>query len=173
MIEQLWQNGAVTVRAGSELHCPDLRRGGVHRPMHLAPLASTLDAVRSARPFAITGELDPGAVRKQLQVAIGAPMRDLDGQRLLPSAQGSAIGLRPVQACHLEQASHHPRDLPERQLEQAFMVRQNWIAASENTAGRAGLPSCGASQVMFLFNQMSSDSSWPSEAVQRDRFVVP
>jgi hypothetical protein len=37
------------------------------------------------------------------------------------------------------------------------MVRQNWIAASENIAGRPGLPSGGASQVMSLSNQINSD----------------
>ena len=37
------------------------------------------------------------------------------------------------------------------------MVRQTWIAASKNTAGRQERPSCGASQVMFLSNQISSD----------------
>ncbi len=31
---------------------------------------------------------------------------------------GGVVGHRPVQACHLEQAGHHPGRLPEGQLEQ-------------------------------------------------------
>lgn len=45
------------------------------------------------------------------------------------------------------------------------MVRQNWIAVSENNAGRPGLPSCGASQVISLSSQISSDPRLRSEAV--------
>ena len=52
------------------------------------------------------------------------------------------------------------------------MVRQNGIAASENTAGRPGLPSCGASQVMSLSNQINSDPRSRSELVELDQFVV-
>jgi hypothetical protein len=33
-------------------------------------------------PFAITEKLDAGAVHEQVQGAIGAPLGDLDGQRL-------------------------------------------------------------------------------------------
>ena len=46
-----------------------------------------------------------------------------------------------------------------------LMVRQNWIAASENTAGRPGLPSCGASQVISLSNQISKEPRFFSKAV--------
>jgi hypothetical protein len=69
-------------------------------------------------PFAITEELDAGAVHQQIQGAIGAPIRDLDRQRLLVSAERGVIRHRPVKADHLEQAGHHPGRLPERQLEQ-------------------------------------------------------
>ena len=46
-----------------------------------------------------------------------------------------------------------------------LMVRQNWIAASENTAGRPGLPSGGANQVISWSSQISSDPRLRSEAV--------
>ncbi len=52
------------------------------------------------------------------------------------------------------------------------MVRQNWIAASENTAGRPGLPSGGAHQVMSLSSQINSDPRLRSAAVWLDQFVV-
>ena len=72
----------------------------------------------SGLPLAITEELDAGAVDEQVQGAIGAPIGDLDGQGLLPPAQGRIVWHGPVQASHLQQAGHHPCRLPERQLEQ-------------------------------------------------------
>lgn len=38
-----------------------------------------------------------------------------------------------------------------------FTIRQNWIAASENTGGRPGRPALGGSQTMSLSSQISSD----------------
>lgn len=49
------------------------------------------------------------------------------------------------------------------------MVRQNWIAASKNTAG---LPSGGARQGMFLSNQISGEPLLRSEDLERAQFVV-
>ncbi len=43
-------------------------------------------------------------------------------------------------------------------LNSNLMVRQNWIAASENSSGRQGLPSCGASHIMSLSSQINSDT---------------
>ena len=68
-------------------------------------------------PFAVAEELDAGAVHQQVQRPFGAAIRDLDGQRFLPSAQGGVVGNRPIQVRHLEQAGHHPGRLPKRQLE--------------------------------------------------------
>jgi hypothetical protein len=39
--------------------------------MHLAPLASALNTMLARLPFAIAGELDTGAVHKQVQGASG------------------------------------------------------------------------------------------------------
>jgi hypothetical protein len=75
--------------------------------MHLAPLASALKTVLAGLPFTITKELYPGAVHQQVQGAIGAAIRDLDGQRLLPSAQGGIVGHGLAQVSHLQQAGHH------------------------------------------------------------------
>ena len=50
-------------------------------------------------------------------------------------------------------------------LNSTLIVRQNWIAASENTAGRPGLPSRGASQVMSLSSQISREPRFFSEAL--------
>jgi len=86
--------------------------------MNLAPLASALDTVFARLPFAIAEELDPGAVHQQVQGAVGTAIWDLDGERLLPTAQGGVVGHRPVQLRQLKQARHHPGRLPERKLEQ-------------------------------------------------------
>ncbi len=120
-------------------------QGRVHRQMHLAPLAAALDTVLSGLPFAIAEELDPGAVHQQVQGAISAPIRDLDGQRLLASAQGGVARHGPIQVGHLQQTDHHPGGLRQRQFEQYLDRQTNWIAASEKTVGWPGLPSCGAS----------------------------
>jgi len=74
--------------------------------------------VLAGLPFTVTEELDPGAVYEQVERPIGAPIRDLDGQRLLPSAKRRVVRHLPIQTRHLEQAGHHPSRLPERQLEQ-------------------------------------------------------
>ena len=48
---------------------------------------------------------------------------------------------------------------------QGRIVGQNWIAASENTAGRPGLPSGGASQAISLSSQINRERRLQSEAV--------
>jgi len=118
LVEQLWQDRTVTIAAGGELHCADVRSGRVHGQMDLAPLASAPNTVLARLPFAIAEELDPGAVDEQVQGAIGTAIGDLDGERLLPSAQCRVIRHSPVQARHLQQAGNHPSRLPQRQFEQ-------------------------------------------------------
>ena len=53
LVQQLRQNGAVPVTTGGEFHSADVRSGGVHGQMHLAPLAATLIAVPACLPFPI------------------------------------------------------------------------------------------------------------------------
>jgi len=94
-------------------------------------LASALDTVLSGLPFVtrqwfackpregtVTEKLDAGAVDQVVWRPIGAPIRDLDSQALLPPTQGRMIRHGPVQVRHPRQASHHPRGLPQRQFEQ-------------------------------------------------------
>ena len=96
LIEQFGQHGTVAVAPRGELHRPDVRSGRVHGQMDLAPLASALNAVLAGLPFAITEKLDTGAVDEQVHGAIGMAKRDMDGQRLLSSAQSGVVGHRPV-----------------------------------------------------------------------------
>ena len=98
MIEQVRQHGTVAIAAAGKFHSADVGCGRIHDQMHLAPLAPALNTVLSGLPFAITEELDAGAVDKQVQWAISAPIRDLDGQRLLPSAQSGVIRHCPVES---------------------------------------------------------------------------
>jgi hypothetical protein len=46
-----------------------------------------------------------------------------------------------------------------------LIVRQTWIAASEKTEGRPGLPSGGASHAISLSSQISKQPRFFSEAV--------
>jgi hypothetical protein len=146
--------------------------------MHLPPLALALNTMLAGLPFvtrqwfackpregAIAEELDAGAVHEQVDGSIRTAVRDLDGERLVPPAQRRVIRHGPVQTRHLRQASHHPGSLPERQLEQDLNRQAELERASQNTAGRPGLPSGGASQVIPLSNQISSDPRLRSAAV--------
>ena len=92
LVQQLRQHRAVVIAARGELHLPDVRSGCVHDQMHLAPLSSALNTVLAGQPFNIPEELYAGAVHLHVLGAIGAPIRDLDGQRLLPPAQGGVVG---------------------------------------------------------------------------------
>ena len=107
----------------------DVRSGGIHGQMDLAPSAPPLNAVLAGWPLAIAiatrhrhsplaGQPDPGAVHKQVEGAISAPKGDLDGQRFLPTAQGRTVRHGPIRASHLEQTGHRSRRRPERRLEQ-------------------------------------------------------
>jgi len=96
LAEQVGQHGAVAVAARGEFHRSDVGGGRVHGQMDLAPLASALHSVLAGLPFAITEELDPGAVDQQVQRAICAAIRDLDGQGLLPAAQRGKVRHGPV-----------------------------------------------------------------------------
>ena len=57
-------------------------------------------------------------------------------------------------------------------LNRPLIVRQSWTAASENTEGRAGLPSRGASQLFSLSSQINKDPRLFSKAMELDQFVV-
>jgi hypothetical protein len=52
------------------------------------------------------------------------------------------------------------------------MVRQNWIAASENTVGRPGLTSGGANLVICLSSQINSEPRLQSDAVWLGHLIV-
>ena len=158
----------VAVAVGGELHRADVRSGRVHGQMHLAPpltvcrqtvagqrLASALNAMLSGLPVAITEDLDASAVHKQVEGATAAPIRDLDGKGLLPPTQGRSVGHSPVEVRNLSRLAAFPVVCLGGSLNRTLIVRQNWIAASQNTAGRPGLPSGGASQAMSLSNQIS------------------
>lgn len=121
-------------------------------------------------------ELDAGAIDQKVQRAIGAKIPDLDGQGLLSAAQGAEVGHGPVHPRQMQYTRHNSRSLSQRELEAArgsvrsglnwsagpiqrrpspLTERQNWMAASEKTGGRPGLPSCGASQAISRSTQIN------------------
>ena len=158
-----WPDGPYAPSHGLQANRCPLPGRRVYTPRRGQRLASALNAMLARLPLvtrqanvcirregAIAWELDPGAVHQQVQRAIGAPIRDLDNQGLLPPAQSRVIRHRPVKVRHLEQAGHHPGRLPQRQLEQNYdplsghccampcraAVRQNWIASVGKTVPR-------------------------------------
>lgn len=81
--------------------------------MDLAVLASAVGAVLADQPFSVAKELDPGAIHQQVQRPRCAAVGDLHSKGLLPPAQGGEVRHRPIQSCHLQDAGHHARSLPE------------------------------------------------------------
>ena len=67
LAEQLGQDRAVAIAAGSELDCPDVRGGRVYGEMHFTSLASALQAVLASLPFPVAEELDACAIDKQAE----------------------------------------------------------------------------------------------------------
>ena len=117
-VQKIGQDGAVAIAAGGELDGSDVGRGCIHREMHLAPLASTLDTVLAGLPFTVAQELDPGAVHQQIQRPRSATIGDLNLQGLLPAAEGRIVRHGPVQPRQAQEARDHPGGLPQRELEQ-------------------------------------------------------
>ena len=96
---------------------------GIHGHMRLAPLASALNGVLSGLPFVVTGGPDPGAVDQEVQRASGAPIRDLDGQRLPPSAPRRINWHPPVQNGELQREATMPVVCPSGSSNRTSMVR--------------------------------------------------
>jgi len=74
LVEQVRPHRAIAVAAGGEFHRPDIRSSRVHGQMDLAPLASALNTVHARLPLAISKALDPGAIDKQVEQPVGAPI---------------------------------------------------------------------------------------------------
>jgi len=53
LVEQFRLGRTVTIAAGSEFHGADVRRGGIHGQMHLAPLTTALNTVLVRLPLSI------------------------------------------------------------------------------------------------------------------------
>ncbi len=79
--------------------------------------ASSRAAVLAGVPFALAFDLDAGAVDRQVQRAVRAPVRDVHGRGSLPAAERAEVGPAPVQADRPQQALHEPGRLPKRHAE--------------------------------------------------------
>ncbi len=93
-------------------------------------------------------KLDASAVHQQVQRPVGTAIRDLHLQGLLSAARRGVVRNRPIQPGQAQQAGDHPCGLPERQLDQPLVDKQNWIAAFEKTGGRPWRPSCVPSHLL-------------------------
>ena len=161
----LRKGGAVAVPAGGERDRADVRGGGVHGQMDLAPRAL----------FAIG--LDPMApqwlgVQQQVQHPVGTARGDLNPRGLLSAAQRGVVRHGPVQPRDPQQPAHPPGRL--RQLVQN-------PASTGRTGPRRGTgehrwtprcPSHGACQATSLSSQISRDPRLRSPELQATRLVV-
>ena len=120
LVQQIWQDGAITVSAGGELDRTDVGCSRVHGQMYFAPLASALNTMLRSLPLAIAEELDASAVHEQVQRSVSTAVGNLNCQGLLPATQGGKVGHRPVLRRQLQQAGHHAGGLAQRELEQYF-----------------------------------------------------
>lgn len=133
--------------------------------MTLAPFASPQNTLFSGLPSTFAEKLDAGAVYQQVQVDIGEPIRDLDEQRPPPSAQDGVVGQGQSRSVIFSTLAIIPVVCRIDSLKRTLIVGQNWIAASEYTAGQPRPPSLGASQVISVSNKINSDLCLRSEAV--------
>lgn len=69
-------------------------------------------------PLTFALDFDPGAVDQQVQRALGAPIRDVDGEGLLAARQRAEVGHCPVKADQPQQAFDEAGRLPQRHAEQ-------------------------------------------------------
>ena len=86
----------------------------------IKPMNARIRAVLAGLPLTVAEELDARAIHEQVERAIGAAIRDLDRQGLLPAAQGAEVGDGPVQPRQPEKAGHHTGGLSQGQLEENF-----------------------------------------------------
>lgn len=157
LIRKVRQDRAVTVTAGGELHSPDITRGRVHRQMDLAVLAPAVRAVLARQPLSIAQNLipvlstsrfsGPDARRPDIWTAKVFCLR-LSVEKSGTGQSGPAI-FRMLATMPVLCRSGRPKSI--------FNMRQNWIAASENTGGRPGRPALVASHAMSLSSQISSE----------------
>ena len=146
--------GPSPTRLAGHLDRPYLQRLCVDPPMKLAPLPGSRGPVLAGRPLPFAHGLDPGAVDQEVQGARARAARDGDRQIILaPAGRGSKSGTGQSSLASLRRlATSPPRhwarttgaqwlDLAQRQAKECpSRIRQVWIAASENVAGRPRRP---------------------------------
>ena len=136
LAQQVRHDRAAAFPARGELDGPDIRGGGVHCQMHLAPLATTLNTMLAGLPFAVAKKLDAGTVHQQIQRPVGTTIGNLHLEGLLPAAQRRVVWSGPVQPWQTQEARDHPGCLPEWQLKQNLdrqaeldrRIREDWRA---------------------------------------------
>jgi len=142
MAEQLGQHRRIPNVAAGDLDGANFQCLLINPEVDLPPDAAFGPTVLARVPFPFALNLDPSAVDQQMQRPLRAPMGDIHGQCLLPTAEGAEIRHRPVQANQAQQALDKTSRLPRRHRartdgatmttmpKRTFIVRQVWTAAS-------------------------------------------
>jgi hypothetical protein len=86
LIKKRRQHGGVTDAAAGHFDSPDLQRVGVDAKVNLAPLARFRRSMLARAPFAVAGDLDPGAVDQEMQRALGRAIADRHVELFLAAA---------------------------------------------------------------------------------------
>jgi hypothetical protein len=171
--------------------------------MHLAPLASALHPMLAGLPFitrqwfackpregAIAKERDPGAVYCPAGHC-AAISREGTSRFSGPSARRKGIctvrvfclrhsveksGTGQCSPTNFSRRATIPQVWHNGSLKKILIDRQNWMAASQNTAGRPGRPSGGARQIISSSTHISKDPacaamrwSWTSSSCDSGR----
>lgn len=173
LIRKVRQNGAAARAARGELPAPDVAGGGVRCRVGRAVPAAAMRAMLAGKPLAITREPDPGAVRRQGQGA--RPHGGPTCRREWSSACGSgwrdrAPARRVAAICRMPATI--PAGCRSTGPDSTFTMRQNSIAASQNTGGRPGRPAHGARPGMSLSRRIDRKPRRLGAALRDRRFVV-
>ena len=120
LAEQFRQHGGITRGVVGDLDGPDVQCVGINGQVHLAPLAPIVRSMLVALAFALTQELDAGAVDQQIQRGGAGSVGQFDAQVLLTPAYGTEIRNLPFQPGQAQQAFNHSQALAHGQAQEAL-----------------------------------------------------
>jgi hypothetical protein len=156
----IWEGGDVTVSAGPQHHRRDVGSDGVRGKVLLAPMASALRACHSPPPKNLKQLMSTrrfrGSSARRYEIWTASVL--FRRQRVVWTCTDQSW------FADFSRLETMPLVCRSVNLTTTWMVRQNRIAASRNTAARPRLPSCCATRIMSLSHQISRDPSLRSTA---------
>lgn len=125
--------------------------------MDLAVLASAVGPMLAREPLSIPKKLDPCAVDQQIEgpAALRLEISTVMVFCLRLRVEKSGTGQSRPAICRMLDTI--PVVCRSGRPKSTFTIKQNWIAASENTGGLPIRPAFGASHTMSLSSQTKSD----------------